>query len=252
LRDARKRYAIDSDRVFLAGQLTGGNMAWDFALAHPDLFAGVIVVSGFPAYYVPRYLPHHERMPLFCVIGDLAPAANELIFGTYVKPLILKAWDVTYVEYHRRGLEEFPEELTTFFDWMDRHHREPFPKSFDAVTARPCDNRFYGMVIREHSPNRTTAPEAVEVPGQNLTPARLKMRSSTLSNLLNIKAEGVKKLDVWVSPKVIDFKRKLEIRINSDKPFFRGQVKLSLEPLLEDLRVRGDRQQIYWYKVAAG
>ena len=33
LRDARRRYAIDSDRVFLAGQLTGGNMAWDFALA---------------------------------------------------------------------------------------------------------------------------------------------------------------------------------------------------------------------------
>ena len=31
LRDARKRYAIDSDRVFVAGQLTGGNMAWDFA-----------------------------------------------------------------------------------------------------------------------------------------------------------------------------------------------------------------------------
>jgi pimeloyl-ACP methyl ester carboxylesterase len=252
VRDARKRYAIDSDRVFLAGQLTGGNMAWDFALAHPDLFAGAIVVSGFPAKYVPRYLPHHERMPLFFVMGDLAPAANEIIFGTYIKPLILKAWDVTYAEYHRRGLEEFPEEITTFFDWMDRHHREPFPKAFDVVTARPCDNRFYGVVIREHSQNRTTAPEAVEMLGQNLTPAKLKMRSSNLSNLINLKADGVKKLDVWLSPKVIDFKRKLEIRINSDRPFFKGQVKLSLEPLLEDLRVRGDRQQIYWYKVAAG
>ena len=60
LRDARRRYAIDSDRVFVAGQLTGGNMAWDFALAHPDLFAGVIVISGFPAKYVPR-LPAPSR-----------------------------------------------------------------------------------------------------------------------------------------------------------------------------------------------
>ena len=152
LRDARRRYAIDSDRVFLAGQLTGGNMAWDFALAHPDLFAGVIVSSGFPAKYVPRYLPHHERLPLYFVIGDLAPAANEIIFGSYVKPLILKAWDVTYVEYHRRGLEEFPEEIPTFFDWMDRHRRDPVPKSFDAVTARTCDNRFYGVVVHEFSP----------------------------------------------------------------------------------------------------
>ena len=56
LRDARKRYAIDSDRVFVAGQLIGGNMAWDYALAHPDLFAGVVVFSGLPAKYVPKYL----------------------------------------------------------------------------------------------------------------------------------------------------------------------------------------------------
>jgi pimeloyl-ACP methyl ester carboxylesterase len=251
LRDARRRYAIDSDRVFLAGQLTGGNMAWDFALAHPDLFAGAIVVSGFPAKYVPRYLPHHERLPLFVVIGDLAPAANEVIFGSYIKPLILKAWDVTYVEYHRRGLEEFPEETTTFFDWMDRHHREPFPKSFDVVTARPCDNRFYGVVIREHAQNRTTAPEAVEMLGQNLSPAKLKMSSSSLSNLINIRADGVKQLDVWLSPKLIDFKRKIEVRINN-KSYLKAQVKLDLEPLLEDLRVRGDRQQLYWYKLAAG
>jgi pimeloyl-ACP methyl ester carboxylesterase len=251
LRDARRRYAIDSDRVFVAGQLTGGNMAWDFALAHPDLLAGVIVVSGFPAKYVPRYLPHHERLPLFFVIGDLAPAANEIIFGTYIKPLILKAWDVTYAEYHRRGLEEFPEEITSFFDWMDRHHRDPAPKSFDVVSARTCDNRFYGVVLREHAAGRTTAPEAVEMLGQNLTPTKLKMSSSNLSNLINLKADGVKKLDIWLSPKLIDFKRRIEVRINN-KAYFKGQVKLALEPLLEDLRLRGDRQQLYWFKVPAG
>ena len=251
LRDARRRYAIDSDRVFIAGQLTGGNMAWDFALGHPDLFAGVIVSSGFPAKYVPRYLPHHERLPLYFVIGDLAPAATEVIFGNYVKPIILKAWDVTYVEYNRRGLEEFPEEVPTFFDWMDRHHRDPVPKSFDAVTARTCDNRFYGVVVHEFSPGRTTAPEAVEVLGQNLSPARLKYKTSALSNLINIKADGIKSLDVWISPRIIDFKRKLEVRIN-DRPRFKGAAKLSVEPLLEDLRIRGDRQQLYWLKVTAG
>jgi pimeloyl-ACP methyl ester carboxylesterase len=251
LRDARRRYAIDSDRVFVAGQLTGGNMAWDLALGHPDLFAGVVVVSGFPAKYVPRYLPHHERLPLYFVIGDLAPAANEVIFGTYLKPLILKAWDVTYVEYRHRGLEEFPEEIPTFFDWMDRHRRDPVPKAFDAVTARSCDGRFYGVVVHEHSPGRTTAAEAVEILGQNLSPASLKMKSSSLSNLINLKAGGIKRLDVWVSPRLIDFKRKLEVRVN-DKPRFKGAAKLSLDPLLEDLRLRGDRQQVYWLKVPAG
>ena len=63
LRDARKRYSIDSDRVFAAGQLIGGNMAWDYALAHPDLFAGVIVFSGLPAKYVFKYAPAPRAAP---------------------------------------------------------------------------------------------------------------------------------------------------------------------------------------------
>jgi hypothetical protein len=87
--------------------------------------------------------------------------------------------------------------------------------------------------------------------GQNLTPTKLKMSSSNLSNLINLKADGVKKLDIWLSPKLIDFKRRLEVRINN-KAYFKGQVKLALEPLLEDLRLRGDRQQLYWFKVPAG
>src|SRR5262249_40308711 len=140
---------IDSDRIFAAGQLTGANMAWDLALAHPDLFAGTVVISGLPAKYVPRYLPHHERMPLFVVLGDLAPAANEFIYTSYLKPLIQKSWDITYLEYHRRGLEKLPEEIPDAFNWMDRHRRDPYPKSFKVVTARTSDERFYGVVIRE-------------------------------------------------------------------------------------------------------
>ena len=190
LRDARKRYAIDSDRVFVAGQLTGGNMAWDLALAHPDLFAGVVVISGLPAKYVPRYLPHHERLPLFFVIGDLAPAANEFIYDKYIKPLILKTWDITYVEYYRRGLEALPEEIPPAFDWMDRHRRDPNPKSFKVNTARVSDDRFYGVVVREFGAGRTTAPEAVEMLGQNLKPATIEMKSSSSRNLIRLEVEG--------------------------------------------------------------
>jgi hypothetical protein len=253
LRDARKRYAIDSDRVFLAGQLQGGNMAWDFGLGHPDLFAGLVVVSGFPAKYVPRYLSQHERLPLICVLGDLAPASNEVVFTNYLKPMILKTWDVTYMEFHHRGLEEFPEEIPTFFDWMERRRRDPVPKAFDAVSARTCDDRRYGMVIRSFSEGRTTAPEAAEVLGQNLRPATWKMKTSSISNLVDLQLDGISQVDLWLSPRLVDFKRKLEVRINRGrKPFHKAQPTLELKPMLEDLRVRGDRQQLYWIKIAVG
>ncbi|GAC1469707.1 MAG: peptidase [Isosphaeraceae bacterium] len=251
LRDARRRFAIDSDRVFVGGQLLGANMAWDFGLAHPDLFAGVVVVSGLPFKYVPRYLSHTERVPLYVVLGDLAPAANEVVFGEILKPQLLRAPDITYVEYLKRGLEDFPEEAPAVFDWMERRRRTPVPRAFDVLSARTSDNRFYGVVIREFQTGRTTSPEAVDPLGKNLSPATLKMKSSSLSNLLMLQSSGVKSLDVWVSPRLIDFKKRMEIRING-KPYFKGMAKPSIEPLLEDLRLRGDRQQTYWMKVSAG
>jgi pimeloyl-ACP methyl ester carboxylesterase len=247
LRDARRRFAIDSDRVYLAGQLHGGNMAWDFGLAHPDLFAGVAIVSGLPMKYAFRYLPHTDKLPLYVALGDLAPAGSEIVFGR-VRPLIAKGNDVIYSEHYHRGLEELPEEAPAVFDWMDRRKRDPYPKSFKAYTARECDARFYGVVVQGFVDGRATAPEAVEPLGQNLQPATIDMQSSTMSNLLRYETKGLRRIDVWVPPKLIDFNRRMEVRVNR-KSFFKGVPKPSIDAFLEDLRLRGDRQQIYWMKV---
>ena len=225
-------------------------MAFDFGLAHPDLFAGVVVIGGMPFKYPMRYLQHNGKdLPLYVVLGDLAPAANEVIFSEILKPLILKAWDVTYVEYFRRGLEDFPEEAPHAFDWMDhREPRDPYPKSFTVDTARPSDNRFFGVVIRDFQPGRTTATEAVDGFGKNLKPATVKLETSRLSNLLKVTTTGVRRLEVWVSPTLIDFTKKMEVRINGRSQ--KGAPKPELAPLLEDLRLRGDRRQTYWMKVS--
>lgn len=247
LRDARRRYAIDGDRVFLGGQLRGGDMAWDYGLAHPDLFAGVAVISGRPFKYPFRYHSHAKLVPLYVALGDLAPAGPEIIFQNLVKPMIAKTYDVTYAEYYRRGLEDLPEEAPAVFDWMDRHRRDPFPKEFDVVTARESDNRFYGVVVHEFFEGRTTSPDVVEPFGKNLKPATIKMSTSSLSNNLRIQTTGIKRLDVWVSPHLIDFNRRLEVRINKDS-FPKNVTEPNIEPFLEDLRLRGDRQQVFWLK----
>ncbi|WP_337175050.1 PHB depolymerase family esterase [Paludisphaera sp.] len=251
VRDARRRYAVDSDRVFAVGQLGGGEMAWDVALGHPDLFAGVAVVSGLPGKYVPRSMGQHERLPLLCVIGDLAPASTEVVFNGYVKPMIQKVWDVTYMEMSRRGLEEFPEEIPTIFDWMEPRRRDPYPKAFDANAARSCDDRRHGIVVRAFAEGRTTAPEAVEPLGRNLSPATIKLKTSSLGNLLDVTVSGVTRLDVWAGPELVDFRRKLEVRVNR-KTVHKTIPRLEFRPMLEDLRVRGDRGQMYWVKIEVG
>ena len=250
LRDAKRRYSIDDNRVFLGGTLIGAEMAWDFGLAHPDLFAGVAAVSGLPGRYVFKTLAHTKLLPLYVALGDLAPASNEYVFGEVLKPLIAKNYDVTYVGYYRRALEDLPEEAAPIFDWMDKRRRDPYPKEFEVVSARESDNRFYGITIREFKPGRTTAPQAASPDGKNLKPATLKFKSSTLSNLYSIQVDGINRMDVWLSPKLIDFKKKFEVRIGNKS--LKQLAKPGPGQMLEDLRLRGDRQQIYWLKIPAG
>ncbi|MBS0208073.1 MAG: hypothetical protein JSS27_03880 [Planctomycetes bacterium] len=52
---ATRRYNIANQRIFLAGHTSGGTMALRVALAHPNVFAGVMSLDG--------SLPH-ERRPL--------------------------------------------------------------------------------------------------------------------------------------------------------------------------------------------
>jgi predicted esterase len=249
LRDARKRFAIDPDRAFLAGTLLGANMAWDFGLAHPDLFAGTVVLSGLPAKYVFAYRDHGKFQPLYMVLGDLAPAETDLVapFGT---SFVARNYDALYVEHFRRGLEAFPEEIPEAFAWMANRRRDPYPKEFEFNTARDCDARFFGVVVQEFAPGRTVPPEQADNLGKNLKPATLTVRYRTLANLLDIETTGLAKIDAWLAPPHLDLGKRLEIRING-RTAFKGVPTVDPAPFLEDLRLRGDRSQVYFLRYAA-
>src|SRR5207237_7079947 len=61
LRDAKRRFSVDSDRVFLSGHGMGGDAAWDMGLAHPHLFAGVIPINAAIDSYAIHYLANGRQ-----------------------------------------------------------------------------------------------------------------------------------------------------------------------------------------------
>ena len=68
LREVSRQFSIDSDRVYLSGHSMGGDAAWDIGLAHPDLWAGTIIVSGKAGRYVHHYHQNaKESTDLYCV-----------------------------------------------------------------------------------------------------------------------------------------------------------------------------------------
>ncbi len=122
LRDACRRFAIDTDRVFLTGHGIGGDAAWDIALAHPDLWAGVIPFVARAGRYVERYAKNAPYLNWYIVAGELdgdKMARNAQELDRYMKPNN----DVTVVEYLGRGFEPFGDEIQRLFDWMGRRRR---------------------------------------------------------------------------------------------------------------------------------
>jgi hypothetical protein len=71
VRDACRRFSVDTDRVFLTGHGIGGDAAWDIAIAHPDVWAGVIPICAVADRYVKRYADNAKYVAWYFVGGEL-------------------------------------------------------------------------------------------------------------------------------------------------------------------------------------
>ena len=146
LRDACRRFSIDTDRVFLSGHSIGGDAAWDIGLAHPDLWAGVIPIVATADRYCDRYWKNARYVPFYVVAGGLDDgrlAKDSLSLDRYLRD----GFNTTVVEYLGRGHEDFYEEILRIFDWMGRFHRNFFPRDFTCETMREWDNFFWWVEV---------------------------------------------------------------------------------------------------------
>ncbi|UCC29299.1 MAG: hypothetical protein JSU86_13985 [Phycisphaerales bacterium] len=72
VRRARRQIHTDTDHVFLFGSAAGGQSVWMAAIAHPDLFAGVVVLSSYPdvpypQQFYPFLLENLRALPVLTV-----------------------------------------------------------------------------------------------------------------------------------------------------------------------------------------
>ena len=88
VRDACRRFAVDTDRVFLSGHMEGGDAAWDIGVSHPDLWAGVIPISAEARKTCIFYTENARHVPFYVVLGELDGgriARDALVLDRYLK-----------------------------------------------------------------------------------------------------------------------------------------------------------------------
>jgi len=239
LRDACRRFAIDTDRVFLSGHSAGGDAAWDIGLAHPDLWAGVIPIVAESDRYCALYWQNAEYVPFYVVSGEFdndKPLRNARDLDRYLK----RSFDTTVVEFLGRGHEHFSDEIQNLFDWMGRRQRQFFRREFTCRAMRPWDNFFWWLEV-DGLPERTVVLPSEWPPSRGLRPMQVEAKV-TPGNALRVRA-GAERVTVWLLPELIELGDELDITINGAR--LRPPdttVEADLTVLLEDVRTRGDRQ----------
>jgi acetyl esterase/lipase len=248
LRDACRRFSIDTDRVFLSGHSMGGTAAWDIGLAHPDVWAGVLPVVAETDKYCSRYWENAAQVPFYFVSGEMdgdKTIKNAVDMDRYMQ----YRFDVTVNEYIGRGHEDFYEDIRNMFDWMSRRQRDFFPREFTVSTMRPWDNYFWWFEGSDF-PERAMVDPVEWPPERGVRPLEISGKR-TANNGVSL-STGDCQATVWLSPELVDFSQRVPITVNGRTLKSGGSmIEPDMAVLLEDARTRADRMHPFWARVDA-
>ncbi len=259
LKDAFRRFNIDTDKVFITGHGVGGTAAWDIALAHPDLWAGAIPFHGVASKYIQAYQPNVGHVPMYFVDGELNGLGqtrnfdmNAAVFNQYL-PRQAAPYDVTVVRFIGRGQESFSDEIINVFEWMNRRTRNFTPLSFEAYSMRAWDDFFWWVelpMLDKQSPDNVTDP--IIWPEKGIPKKKITVRSTIMkqANVNRLNVTVTPRMDdilVFLTPDMLDFNAKISVEVNG-RPYHPpdGYVEKDIAVMLEDARTRSDRLHPFW------
>jgi predicted esterase len=247
LRDAMRRFSIDTDRVFISGHFMGADAAWDLAFSHPDLWAGAIMIGGIADKFVVQYWENAQYVPTYFVNGEFDGANPMLLNGKmWDKLLSDRNIDSMVTLYQGRGHDHFQEELPRIIEWMQvpSHRRNFNPDKFTVKTSRAGDRFFWWFETSELYPKQLVNPL--------LKPAawveyQIDASLNRENNSVRVGKVPADRYTIWLTENMVDFTKRVSIETKG--PSRKIDAVPSTQIMLEDVRGRGDRQHPFWYRV---
>jgi hypothetical protein len=250
--DARKRFNVDSDRIFLTGHGMGGDAAFDIGMSHPDLFAGVIPINGICNHFCTWYWQNAGHTAWYVVTGEFdarntfnvdAKILSRMMSGTTGYS---NGMDVVLVEFVQRGYESYFEETPRIFDWMEGQRRQKVPHDFVMHVLRPSENHLYWLSAAG-LPKSVTESNVLAGPSHgSISPMHLEGKISP-GGTIRVKSTA-KSHTVWLSPELISFEKPIKVMVRDMQKHIK-QPKSSIEDILDDFSSRADRQLIYTARI---
>ncbi len=186
IRQMEKRYNIDEDRIVLSGMSMGGMGVWTIGSHYPQLFAGLLVISGRGDFYFwhkmkPDSLPAYKKLLIdreFAAshISNLRNLPVQVFHGTAdtLIPLeearhmneLLSPKNPLFKYQEIEGGDHWIHEKVysdkDLIGWL-RDVRRINPESFEYVSYHPAYNQAYWLFVSSFTDNCQPAKVQVDV-----------------------------------------------------------------------------------------
>ena len=253
VRDALRRFSVNTDKIFISGHGIGGTAAWDIAQAHPDMWAGAIAFNAVASTYIDTYWETVRHIPLYLVWGEMEGVGSRRKWDVNAKVmnqyLLAQArpGDVTAVRYIGRGMESFSEEIINALEWMNLRQRNAVPSEFETRTMRAWDSFFWWVEMPNllaERPGNMVDPIDFHV-RNNARPIRVQSRLNRATNgVVVTTTPQVSNMRVFLMPDMVDLRERVTLSINNKRSS--EMIEPDIEVMLEDVRTRGDRIHPFW------
>ncbi len=238
LREVKRLYNVDDNRVSMTGISDGGTGAWFFAFKQPSEWASFLPYIGHPGVLRNPQGRDNNRLffenltakPLYIVNGELDRLYPAASLQSFVDVL-----EEAQVEYVFRVIEGgghdtrwLPEETPAIERFKTEHPRDPFPEFLQWVADR--DDRYNrNMWLRL---DRMESPEYLAV-----------LKVEREGNRFTVEATAVAGFSLLLNPEEIDFSQPVAVDVNGET-VYDAKVEQSAETLLRWARETLDRQAL--------
>lgn len=252
-------YNIDDNHVYIGGHSDGGRGAVWFAMNHATPFAAFYGICYYPSLYSSNtFLRNlHNHAPFYGI-----SATKDQLFPLKTVNSIIGFdkkeggnWKFFMVEGTHGLPYSSPDSIYFLFDSLLTQTRNPFPENITWETDNIQNGRYYWAAITEldtaalpaawHTPLNPDLTDKEDKTGKakfNKHKAGAITAHVTGNNIV-VTTSCVKALSIYISPGLVDLKKKVTITINGEQKF-QGLVKINKQLLLAHFLTTKDRSLI--------
>lgn len=251
IRQARRRYHIDPNRIFLTGMSNGGIGAWLIGMHHAPLFAGLAPMASGLDHVLMPFLANLRNTPVYIIHGTKDQVMPVDLSRSISRELDRLGYPYVYREHEREhpmaGGHYFPkEELPDLVAWFKSRRREPLPTRLTLVRDASHFQPYNWLRIDSTDPIAAFSEDLVDKRDE-----RIKRRvyatidaSIVGRTRIEVTAEHIQRYSLFLNDQLIDVSKPLTVTTNG-RLSFEGMVSPSVDTLLRQARLRQDPERLF-------